>query len=162
MIFPLLDSPLINTLTNRPAQIRLRPLIPLRVAGPNGRLIFIDGLVDTGSDEVLLPDNLLPRLGFPPGSGVTRSTSGIGGSRQTVYHPVRLEIRVAANDRVAWNATVGFTQLPYHVALFGIAGGLEFFHTSLNLINRQFVLFPHPSLPLASACVVPHAAFTVP
>ena len=162
MIFPLLDLDLLNTVTNTPIRCRPRPLIPLRVAGPNGRVLLIDALVDTGSDEVHLPDTLLGRLGFAAGTGIARGTSGIGGRGRTIYHPVRLEIRAAPNDRVIWNTTVGFTQIPFHLALFGIAGGLEFFHTTVNVIDNQLALFPHPTMPFVAPCVSPHAAFPVP
>jgi len=162
VIFPLLDTPLTNAQTNTPIRIRFRPLIPLRVAGPNGRLIDLEALVDTGADEVLLPDTLLPAFGFASGSGITRGTSGIGGRTTVVFHPIRLEIRANPNDRIAWHATVGFAKLSLHVAMFGLAGGLEFFHTTLNVIDRQLGLFPHPTIPLAAPCVSPHVAFSVP
>ena len=162
MIFPLLDTPLINAVTNSPVRTQFRPLVPLLVTGPNGRLIGIEALVDTGADEVLLPDSMLPRLGFAPGTGIPRATTGIGGRGQVIYHPVRLEIRASSIDYVAWNATIGFTQAPFHVALLGVAGGLEFFHTTLNVIDRQLTLFPHPIIPLAARCATPHVAFPVP
>lgn len=162
MIFPFLDLALVNTVTNTPIRRRPRPLVPLRVAGPNGRLLLIRALVDSGADEVLLPDTLLPRLGFTPGSGVTRGTSGVGGRTGTIYHPVRLELRAAPNDRLVWDATVGFANLPIHIALFGLAGGLEFFHTTVNVIDRQLTLFPHPMMPLSPASMTPHVPFPVP
>ncbi|MBA4063747.1 MAG: hypothetical protein C0501_08550 [Isosphaera sp.] len=162
MTFTLTDDPLVNTATNNPTRRQPRPLIPLLVAGPNGRLWPVRGLVDTGADEVLFPDYLLKGFGFAAGSGISRGTSGVGGRSQVVYHPVRLEIRAAPNDRVAWNTTVGFTQLAHNVALFGVAGGLEFFHTTLNVIDNHLGLFPHPTVPLAGPCVAPHAPFPVP
>lgn len=162
MIFPLDDSPILNTATNTYLRRQPRPIVPLYASGPNARLMAVRAIVDTGADEVLLPDHMLPRLGFLPGTGITRGTTGVGGRSQVVYHPVRLEIRAAPNDRVAWHATVGFTALPHNVALFGVAGGLEFFHATLNVIDSQLGLYPHPTIPLAAACVAPHVAFPVP
>lgn len=162
MIFALNDMPILNTVTNAYLRRQPRPIIPLSVAGPNGRLVAIQAIVDTGADEVLLPGKLLKHLGFTAGVGATGGTTGIGGRNPVVYHPVRLEIRIAPNDRVAWHATVGFTTLPHNIALFGVAGGLEFFHTTLNVIDSQLGLFPHPITPLAAACVTPHAALPVP
>lgn len=153
MTFPLRDIPLVNAVTGAPIRRLPRPFVPLRVAGPNGRLILIHALVDTGADEVLFPDALLPRLGFAPGSGFARGTSGVGGRTATVYHPVRLELRAAPNDRLVWDATVG---------LVGVAGGLEFFHTTLDVVDRQLTLFPHPVMPLTPASATPHAPFPVP
>ncbi|MCI0703477.1 MAG: hypothetical protein L0241_20550 [Planctomycetia bacterium] len=162
MIFPFLDLNLINTVTNTPIRQRPRPFIPLYIAGPNGRLIKFDALVDSGADEVLLPDSFLAALGFTPGSGVIRGTTGIGGRGQTVYQSVRLELRAAANDRVIWNSMIGFTPLPLQICLFGIAGGLEFFHTSLNIIDRHVVLFPHAMMPLVPPSSTPHVSFPIP
>lgn len=162
MIFALRELPLVNSAAGVPLRSRPRPIVTLYVAGPNGRLVGLDALVDSGCDDVVLPHTALRSLGFAPGSGVAGSTSGVGGRTTTIYHPVRLEIRAAPNDRVAWNATVGFAQLPHQLALFGVAGGLEFFHATLNVIDRQLGLVPHPIIPLASPCVSPHVPFGVP
>ncbi len=162
MIFPFLDLNLINTITNTPIRRQLRPLIQLRVAGPSGRLVLLYARVDNGADEVLLPDTLLPVLGFAPGTGVSSGTSGIGGRGQIVYHPVRLELRASTNDRLVWNATVGFGPLPIRIGMFGVAGGLEFFHTSLNVIDRQVVLYPHHMMPLVPPSSTSHTPFQIP
>ncbi len=162
MTFPFMDIDLVNLVTNTPIRRRPRPFVPLRVAGPNGRLFLLDALVDSGADEVLIPQTLLAGLGFAPGSGITRGTSGVGGRTATVYQRVRLELRTAPNDRLVWNTTVAFGHVPFNIVLFGIAGGLEFFHTTLNVIDRQVTLYPHPMMPLSPASVTPHVAFPIP
>ncbi|WP_439632109.1 aspartyl protease family protein [Gemmata sp.] len=162
MIFTLNEAPLVNPVTRVPLRHQPRPIVPMLVAGPNGRLLSVDALVDTGADEVIIPITLLSRLGFAPGTGIAGGTSGVGGRQPVVYHPVRLEIRATPNDRVAWNATVGFAQTSLNLALFGVAGGLEFFHATLSVIDRQLGLVPHPVIPLASPCVSPHVPFSVP
>jgi hypothetical protein len=43
-----------------------------------------------------------------------------------------------------------FTPTPMRFALFGIAGGLEHFRTTLDVQSREIILLPKPSLPAAT------------
>jgi hypothetical protein len=64
-----------------------------------------------------------------------------------LYAPVILVL----SDQVEtyrWRAVVAFTHTPLRIALFGIAGGLEHFHTTLDVVDRELLLFPKQTLPV--------------
>jgi hypothetical protein len=62
------------------------------------------------------------------------------------YAPVILLLSDSVQT-VRWRATVGFVSVLLRFSLFGIAGGLQFFHTALNGV-RDLEMIPDVSLPL--------------
>ena len=50
-------------------------------------------------------------------------------------------------ERSRWRAVVGFTAAPLRFALLGIAGGVEYFRTTLDVENREILMLPNASIP---------------
>jgi hypothetical protein len=88
--------------TTRYAMVH-RPVIPIRVIGPNGDDNLM-GLVDTGADDTLLPDYLIGSLGVTIAPGDQAVIVGIdGGTLLVRYGIVDLEL-----PGYCWSARVGF------------------------------------------------------
>ncbi|MBX9585449.1 MAG: hypothetical protein K2X87_34515 [Gemmataceae bacterium] len=115
-------------------------------------------LVDTGADDVILPFDLVGPLGLNLTQARPRATRGVGSRVTTYFLPVELEIFIAADDRLRWAATVGFGPTPPGVGLglFGVAGGLEFFHLTLSVVDGWFALAPHPLVRPLPPTAYPH------
>lgn len=140
---------------------RPRPVVPLRVF--NGtKLVQLFAVVDTGADNVILPNHLLPLLGLRRTRGIAAPIRGAGASFRVLFYDVELELHAGPTDRLRWRARVGFGPTPAHLGLFGVAGGLEFFHTSVAFTDERFGLTPHPLLPLVPPTAFPHAPIPVP
>ena len=140
---------------------RDRPIFDLRVHGPAG-VRKVPVLVDTGADYVILPANLMRPLGLDPARARNANTRGIGGRVTTYFFPVELEILVAADDRLRWAATVGFGPTAAGLGLFGVAGGLEFLHLTMSVIDGWFALAPHPLIRPLPPTSYPHQPLAAP
>lgn len=125
--------------------------------GPAGQRT-VPVLVDTGADDVILPVDLVDQLGLNLTRARTRDTRGVGGRVTTYYLPVELELHRGPNDRLRWASTVGFGPTPPGVGLglFGVAGGLEFFHLSMSVVDGWFALAPHPLIRPLPPTAYPH------
>ena len=112
--------------------------------GPAGDAL-VYALVDTGADEVILPDRLIGRLGaaLRPGDHATITALG-GGAVPVRYETVDLEIsRPGVAGR--WSARVG-----YHAggkAILGLIGLLDHFTATFNGARRQLTLTPKGTAP---------------
>jgi hypothetical protein len=105
-----------------------RPLIPVLLHGPAG-YEDLRGLVDTGSDDTLFPDDLVRSLGLVLNPNEHAVIAGIEGSMTVVrYGMVDLEIP-GQGGGYRWSARVGFHAGPRIV--LGHSGFLEFFYRQL-------------------------------
>lgn len=118
-----------------------RPIIRATVIGPSGAM-EVEGRVDTGADDTLLPESFIPQLGIIP-SGFAIS-SGVGGLIPVRFATVGLELRSKSGQSYRWSARVGF--YPGMVPLFGLSGFLEFFTAMFNGAKRQVTLLPNRRL----------------
>lgn len=161
MLFPFRPYPPPGT--GSPLLPRDRPILDLRVHGPAGS-VETPVLVDTGADDVILPVDLVGRLGLNLTQARPRATRGVGSRVTTYFLPVELEIFVAANNRLRWRATVGFGRTPpgIRLGLFGVAGGLEFFHLTLSVADGWFALAPHPLARPLPPTTYPHQPLAAP
>jgi hypothetical protein len=129
------------------SRTRVRPVISITAIGPTGQ----DSrpiLVDSGADDIVFPIDMAARLGVDLTAAAQRQAGGIGTHTQVglLYAPVILEV----TDKVEtcrWRTIVGFAQTKMRIPLFGIAGGLEHFLTTLNVQGNQLILIPQPTLP---------------
>ncbi len=135
----------------------------LRVFGPAGWKSN-PVLVDTGADDIILPVDLVQPLGLDLTRARPRATRGIGGRMTTYYLSVELELYRAPNDRLRWAATVGFGPTPPGIGLglFGVAGGLEFFHLTMSVVDGWFALAPHPLIRPLPPTTYPHQPLAAP
>lgn len=83
-----------------------RPVIPVDLAGPHGEVDFY-ALVDTGSDDTLIPKCVADELGLVTNEERVEEVTGIGGERIAVVQ-ADVELRVSdGHETVFWNAAVG-------------------------------------------------------
>jgi hypothetical protein len=119
-------------------------------------------LVDTGADEICLPRNLVPALGLDLSQAATRTLTSVGVRTTVHYLPVELELQTKPNDRIRWRTMVSFGAVPAHLGLFGVAGGLEFFHFNMSVVDGWFSLAPHPLIPAVPPTAYPHTPRQIP
>lgn len=134
---------------------RLKPLIPLTVTGPS-RQDALSVLVDSGSDDVVFPWDVAVKIGVNLSTAATGHALGVGAAAALplAFAPVILELRDPILRQVCrWRAVVGFSRSVTRFALFGIAGGLEHFRTTLDVAAREIHLDTHPSLPATQDAV---------
>jgi predicted aspartyl protease len=142
MIFPLFSLPAAGPGNRR----IIKPFVPLLMIGPRGRFIQ-DSLIDTGSEEILIAQPIAARLGIDTSAAPTRSVRGVARQpTQVRMVPATLYMSDGV-DVVRWNATIGVTLIALPYPLFGMAGGLEHFKTTLDPEQGTVTLLPLPSLP---------------
>jgi hypothetical protein len=145
--FPLFGFPVPPTPSLGGGRTRFKPFIPITVIGPRGQ-DRCDILADSGADDVVFPIDLANRIGINLTSAPQGSAHGVGGRHPyaLLFAPVILLLQ----DQIQvyrWRAVVGFTSAPMRFPLFGIAGGLEHFRTTLDVRAREIELLAQPSLP---------------
>jgi predicted aspartyl protease len=114
-----------------------RPVIPIRVFGPEGQLSLF-GLLDTGADATVLPAFVAQRLGvhLQPQQASYRA---VGGSVVAVsFGTIELEVR-QSDEAHRWSAQVGFLD-ERTVAVLGHAGFLERFDATFRAARREVIL----------------------
>lgn len=131
--------------------VRYKPVLTLTILGPSGRTTY-PALLDSGSDDVVLPANVATRIGVNLSASLQGQAQGLGGSRPVnlLYAPVILFLTDGAQS-CRWRAVTAFTQTTLRFAIFGIAGGLEHFRTIFDVVDREILLLPKSSLPTTSA-----------
>jgi len=132
--------------------IRYKPVIPMTVIGPRTQETpFV--LVDPGSDDIVFPMALAQRIGLDLSQAPQRQSQGVGTSQPVpvFYAPVILLLSDSIQT-VRWRATVGFVAVVLRFSLFGIAGGLQFFRTTLDGV-RELEIIPDASLPVTQDSV---------
>jgi hypothetical protein len=117
-------------------------MIDVAVWGPSGAYDFL-GRVDTGADDVLLPDFSIQDLGLTGLSEHIR-IEGIGGISFVRYGLVDLEIREGA-ESLRWSARVGFYS--GLIPVFGLKGFLQHFTARFNGRRNYLDLVPNGTAP---------------
>ena len=99
-----------------------RPILPIQIFGPAGS-DEDEGLVDTGSDDTLFPDDRIGKLGVTIKPGDHAVIAGIEGSLTLVrYGAVDLAIP-GPGGGTRWSARVGFHS--GQKVVLGLGGSLE-------------------------------------
>jgi hypothetical protein len=122
-----------------------RPTITVEVIGPKGSC-FLDGRIDTGADETLLPWVVVDRVGARLEAGhAVRFETLTGEVLEAMRGAVDLRIE-AGSTRVCWGANVLF--VPSNPSpLFDIGGFLRHFAATFHGRQRWVELTPLPGLP---------------
>jgi len=117
-----------------------RPILPVFVTGPTGGHLF-DGLIDTGSDDIVFPDSAAVRLGLDLKSAVSRRVGLAGRPTMTVQYAI-LDLRITdgRSEVYDWTTFVGFAPVSLSRVLLGTLGFLEFFDFTLRRSSREFEL----------------------
>jgi hypothetical protein len=123
---------------------RYKPVITISVGGPRARQVR-QILADTGADDVVFPDILASHLGIDLSLATPGSSFVASGSQPipVLFAPVVLTLD-DGKESCRWRAVVGFAPLRSAYGLFGIAGGLEHFRTTLDGGNHSLELVPLP------------------
>ncbi|MBL8865601.1 MAG: hypothetical protein KF873_01785 [Gemmataceae bacterium] len=107
-------------------------------------------LVDTGSDDVILPLYFASLLGIDLNRAKAFHHGLADSSRMTVrYADVEFRLATTPFHYVQWRATVGFAAMPRPI--FGWAGGLEYFNANFDWMLARMTLVPLPTLPLTAS-----------
>jgi hypothetical protein len=132
--------------------VRYKPLIPLTVIGPARRWgQYVS--VDSSADDVVFPLRIAALLGIDLSSAPQLRAGGVGGQSAPVYFaPVILEM-TDYSDTYRWRVVIGFTSAFMKFPLFGIAGGLEFFRTTLDGFRKEVEIIAQPHLPVTQDAV---------
>lgn len=127
---------------------RYRYLVDLGVRA-DGLRTFSKTIVDTGSDDTIIPlDEAPPGLDLA-GAPEVNHTVGNGGKLRVQFAEVELTLYTSFTHFVRWRAQVGFADIPR--AVFGLRGGLEFFTFTSDTTNMRFALLPNQRMPAAEA-----------
>jgi hypothetical protein len=127
----------------------LRPEIPIVVSGPAGEFTYL-GLVDTGSDQTILPSTIAKDLGIDLQLSAKPSASAFGG-QQVNLHAGRISLRLESDgESCAWSDTVSFFDFPSRAdeaIVLGHAGFLDYFTATFDGKLGQLTLLPNDELP---------------
>jgi hypothetical protein len=127
----------------------LRLELDITVSGPVGRESTV-ALLDTGSDQTVLPLSTAQKLGIPLQRERRFDASGVRGDITTmVLGTVQLQIN-GFSQALKWTATVGFADFPGpddECTLLGYGGCLEFFTALFDGANRIVELHPNHCFP---------------
>ncbi|CAN5151308.1 hypothetical protein BH10PLA2_BH10PLA2_28900 [soil metagenome] len=111
--FPYLEEPLTGPVPHSlsaSSSCLFRPLIPLTVAGPSHRVIFNRAVLDTGSDDTILPlDCLLLTEAVPLPD---RGQRIVWGGKRYHLQYARVILFLADSTTYSWPATVAFSAAP--------------------------------------------------
>jgi len=126
-----------------------RPEVDITVSGPNGHEVTT-ALLDTGSDQTVLPLSTAKKLGVPLQSQRPIDASGLRGDITTIVPgTVQLQFH-GLSPSLAWTATVGFVDFhspDNECTVLGHGGCLEYFMATFDGANKILELVPNASFP---------------
>ncbi len=118
---------------------RWRPLIPIRIGGPAGFFDAGKALLDTGSDDTVLPLDLLPILGIKPLPDKSHRIRWRGQGYAIEYAEVSLTL-TGESSIYRWSALVTFSAAPLPYPILGNNGCLQFFDSRFFGADRSVEL----------------------
>ncbi len=124
-----------------------RPIVLVHLEADNGRRMYSDVLIDTGSDVSLMPKAVAKNLKidlaqFPE----VVVNSAIGGECRYRRCDLTLELR-RPPEVIRWHATIGFTERPMSYGILGTRGFFEFFRLAYDARAGFLTVEPNDSLP---------------
>jgi hypothetical protein len=128
--------------------LRYRPILAVRITGPTG-WVLLDGVLDTGADDVIFPDTVAPHLGLDLSQAERRDVGLVG--RKAVacdYAPVELLITDGISETYRWTAVLGFVASTLLTRpLLGYASFLQYFDAEFRGDDRAVILTRNRSFP---------------
>lgn len=125
-----------------------RPVIPVRLIGVSAAAVFY-GLLDSGADETLIPQEVANLVGAERVSDQTGMILSASGEMPVTYGAVTIEFGLGP-ERYRWRATVGIVDQPWKEALLGHIGFLRYFDVTFlgghreSQLTRNTVALPSP------------------
>jgi len=128
-------------------QVRLRPLIRIRVIAANRHWSgYRQAVADTGSADTLFPARAATWLGALLLPRSSQSTNWRGTQYPLRFAQIELQLSSRA-EIYRWPATVGFTSAPIPYPLLGITGFFEFFDATFRGADHILDLTPARTFP---------------
>ncbi|MCC6420129.1 MAG: hypothetical protein IT429_17985 [Gemmataceae bacterium] len=129
------------------ARFRYKPILPLVLIGPTGQA-KPNAILDSAADDVVFSQDLAAQLGIDLSKAPQLQALGVGSGQPSalLFAPVILELS-DGTETVRWRSVVAFTPARLRLPLFGIAGGMEHFRTTVDGSTWEIVMEPLPSLP---------------
>ncbi len=110
---------------------RPRPVIGVAIRGPAG-IIPYDGLLDTGSDDVLFPEDVAALIGIDLTNAPQGMASAFGQRAIPVRYAEAILLTADNQERREWRAWVSFAPVVRRYALLGHAGFLQYFTSTFH------------------------------
>lgn len=130
----------------------LRPEIPVTVIGATGEGTYL-GLVDTGSDNTILPKSVADRLGVSLASAPGPPATVFGGHHvELLVGQVMLQLE-AEGEVLRWSAQLYFHDFPHEedeTVILGHSGFLDYFTATFDGKQGTLHLIPNDELPAVS------------
>jgi hypothetical protein len=109
--------------------------------------------VDSGADDVVFPYNRAATLGIDLRGAPHFRGGGIGGGSGAIYYAPVILVLTDHKETYRWRAVIGFTTAFLKFPLFRIAGGLEYFRTTLDGFRKEVEIVAQPHLPATQGAV---------
>ena len=148
MIFPYASYE-VSRSTTIPGGVVYRPEVVIHVSS-GSRSLAIQALVDTGSDETVLPISLAAILQIHLDDSLANAAAGVGGHEVRLI-PGQVDLMLAdGTENFRWKSTVSFLETydpDVEVALLGFAGFLQYFTVSFDSEVLCVSLSPNSKFP---------------
>jgi len=128
------------------ARIRYRPIVPIRIIGPQV-IPPIDGCIDSASDDTVFSERIAHLLGIDLTNAPQGASRPVGQARVPVHYAQVTLWLTDWFETCEWPAIVAFADVPMRWALFGHAGFLDFFDVDLRGARRDVLLTPNSAFP---------------
>jgi hypothetical protein len=129
-----------------PDRSRLRPVIPIRITGPDDTAL-VDATLDSGSDTTLFPASLATVLGLDLANLAWDRGIAVGGG-EVPYR--RIEAELCLNDgaeKCTWIGSVCFIEYALKPALLGHESMLQYFNVLFFGVRCKINIRPNQSFP---------------
>jgi hypothetical protein len=105
-------------------------------------------LVDCGADDIVFPMSFAAQIGIDLSSAPQLHAQGVGSLPTPVSFAPVILLLTDSIETHRWRAVVGFTTAPLRLSLFGMAGGIQHFRTTIDYARCELEMHPLPSLPV--------------
>ena len=121
--------------------LKKAPYIPVYLRNKEGKLIKVIGLLDSGADNTVVPEDLAIILGLKEKDNSENITKGIGGKVKTTRSTLHLRVK---NERESYPLDVPVLILKDNKSnvplLLGRQGFFEYFHITFRQKDEKIVL----------------------
>ncbi len=134
---PIRDFPFLNPWSG----VRANPWLPIKIINPsNGFFVYSYGLVDTGSEQCVIPGFIATELGYKVRTGSSEYVETAGGVSESYRHDVKVEIYDENNERCLSTIDPGpmDVMVGLNHVLLGVERFLERFQLQIHYPKKVF------------------------